>query len=356
MLALQPPSRHFERMFDSLEKKPPVGDSPGAHCAHPEASQKPLYPARDYISGDAFEIVRCDACEAVFTWPIPALDELDRYYPQSYYRKSSGRRFPAIVEFLQRRTYASRARAVERALGGRKGRVIDVGCGPGWLLREFDARGWEAMGTELSSTAASFARDELKLNVESHELRDLKFPDRHFDAVTLWHVLEHMPEPSALLREISRVLKPGGVLLVGVPNWGSLGSRLSRSKWFQLDVPRHVNHFTAGRLKRELAAVGLEVRRQIFLAPEFDFFSFVQSILNRIGLRHNLLYNLLRGRGAKVMREDRVGWWQIPVTLALAVPLGLLSLPATLLAALIRQGGSMTFYARKAEPSQAVKD
>lgn len=343
-------------MSDSLKKTSYAGESSGADCAHPEASRKPLYPARDYISGEEFEIVRCETCGAVFTWPIPAFDELDRYYPQSYYRKSSGRRFPAIVEFLQRRTYASRARAVERAMGGRKGRVIDVGCGPGWLLREFDARGWEAMGTELSIAAASFARDELKLKVESRELSELKFPDGHFDAVTLWHVLEHIPEPSALLREIGRILKPGGVLLVGAPNWGSLGSRLSRSKWFQLDVPRHVNHFTAERLKRELAAVGLEVRRQIYLAPEFDFFSFVQSILNRIGLRHNLLYNLLRGRGAKVMKEDCVGWWQIPVTLALAMPLGLLSLPMTLLAALIRQGGSMTFYARKAEAPQAGRD
>lgn len=324
-----------------------AGKSPGPACAHPEASRETLYPARDYISGDLFEVVRCEACEAVFTWPIPAVDRLDRYYPQSYYRKSSGRRFPAIVEFLQRRTYSSRARAVERALGGGHGRMIDVGCGPGWLLREFQRRGWEAQGTELSSAAASFARDELKLNVQSRELSDLKFPDGHFDAVTLWHVLEHIPDPSALIQEIGRILKPGGVLLVGVPNWGGAGSRWSRSKWFQLDVPRHVNHFTARRLRRELESAGLEIRRQYFLAPEFDFFSFVQTCLNRLGLRHNLLYNLLRGRAGKVLKDDRVGWWQIPVTLALAVPLGMLSLPVTLLAALFRQGGSMTFYVRK---------
>ena len=342
-------------MSDTDAKSPQsdeLAKSPEEGCAHPDASRKTLYAARDYISGDRFEIVRCEACGAVVTWPIPPLEQLDRYYPQSYYRKSGGRRFPAIVGFLQRRSYSSRARAVERELGGRKGRVIDVGCGPGWLLREFDARGWEAMGTELSSAAASFAREELKLDVESRELSALKLPDGHFDAVTLWHVLEHIPEPAALLREIGRILKPGGVLLVGVPNWGGAGGRLSRSKGFQLDVPRHVNHFTARRLKRELHSVGLEIRRQYFLAPEFDFFSFVQTILNRIGLRHNLLYNLLRGRGAKVMKEDRVGWWQVPVTLVLAVPLGLLSLPVTLMAALFRQGGSMTFLARKREAPQ----
>lgn len=336
-------------MADSQQKSSHAGESPGSVCVHPEASRKTLYPARDYISGDLFDIVRCEECEAVFTWPMPPIDRLDRHYPQSYYRKSGGRRFPAIVEFLQRRTYSARARAVERMLGGTKGRMIDVGCGPGWLLREFERRGWEAQGTELSSAAASFARDELKLNVESRELSALTFPDGHFDAVTLWHALEHIPEPTALLQEIGRILKPGGVLLVGVPNWGGLESRWSRSCWFQLDVPRHVNHFTARRLKRDLSSARLEVRRQYFLAPEFDFFSSVQTCLNRIGLRHNLLYNLLRGRAAKVIKEDRLGWWQIPVTLALAVPLGLVTLPVTLLAALFRQGGSMTFYARKVE-------
>ncbi len=316
-------------------------------CAHPEGRRKALFPAKDYISGDAFEIVHCGNCGAVITSPTPPPHQLARYYPTAYYRTSGGRRFPGPVEFLQRRLYAGRARTVERLLGRRGGKVIDVGCGPGWLLRAFQQRGWKAKGTELSEPAAAFARNELGLDVESRELTDLNLPDGSFDSATLWHVLEHIPQPERMLREIARILKPGGVLLVGVPNWGSPESRMSRDKWFQLDVPRHVNHFTAPRLRKELADAGFDVRVQRFLAPEFDFFSFVQTVLNRLGFRQNLLYNLLRRREAKLANGKKAGWGQTTITLLVAPLLGALSIPVTLTAALLGLGGSMTFYAVK---------
>lgn len=315
-------------------------------CQHPAEDRRTLFPATDYVSGDRFDVVRCESCEAVFTWPVPEGEEWARYYPAAYYRSSEGKRFPGPVEFLQRQLYAARARSVERMLGGARGRVLDVGCGPGFLLRAFHRRGWETTGTELSETAASFAREQLKLNVESRELADMKLPDSHFDAVVVWHALEHIPQPEILLNEIARVLRPGGVLMVGAPNWGSPESQLAGPKWFQLDVPRHVNHFTAEKLEQDLNAVGLEVRKRGFLAPEFDFFSFVQTALNVAGLKHNLLYNLLRRNAGKVT-SDRIAGWQTTATLALTPLLSLAALPAVLLAAFLEEGGSMTFHAVK---------
>jgi hypothetical protein len=98
-------------------------------------------------------------------------------------------------------------------------------------------------------------------------------------------------------------------------------------------------------VKRLLEDAGLRVQSQSFLAPEYDCFSFVQTALNRVGLRHNLLYRLLRQGRADVLRKENFG--QILLTLLLAVPLGLLSLPATLLAALLSQGTAVSLYARK---------
>lgn len=137
------------------------------------------------------------------------------------------------------------------------------------------------------------------------------------------------------------------MLSAGAPNFGSLEARGTRDKWFHLDVPRHLIHLTPASLGSAPASSGFDVRRTSFFAPEYDCFSFVQSALNRLGLQHNLLYNLLRGRGAKVFQERQAGVAQVVLTLLLAAPLSLLSLPATLLAGLCARGATMTVVAVK---------
>lgn len=315
-------------------------------CPHPLAQREPLFPARDYVTGDAFEIARCRACGFVVTVPTPGWAAMGRYYPAAYYGAPSARRFPGPVEWLQRVLYARRARSVERCGGGQRGRVLDVGCGRGLLLRAFQRRGWEVLGTEVSETASRFARETLGLPVRIGAVEELELPTAGFDAVVLWHVLEHLADPRPTLREVARLLRAGGVLLVGVPNFGSPEARCCRAGWFHLDVPRHLTHFTPDSLRAALAEAGFEVRWSSFWAPEYDCFSFIQSALNRLGLRHNLLYNLLRGRGAKVVGRP-AGAGQALATCLLAPPLGLLSLPVVALAGLLRRGSAMTLLAVK---------
>jgi 2-polyprenyl-3-methyl-5-hydroxy-6-metoxy-1,4-benzoquinol methylase len=329
----------------------PPPDGPPDACPHPAARQTPLFPARDYITGDLFEVARCGVCGLTVTTPQPTGAAMSAYYPAGYYGSRGGKRFPAVVERLQDALYARRARRLEALNGGHPGRVLDVGCGRGLLLEQLRRRGWDVQGTELSEQSAAYPRDVLGIPVHVGDLADLAFPADHFDAVVMWHVLEHVPDPQVVLAEVARILKPGGIFLVAVPNFGSLEARLTRDKWFHLDVPRHLNHLTPGVLHRELAAAGLRVRRAAYFAPEYDFFSFVQSALNRIGLRHNLLYNLLRGRGAKVMHEPGGdGPRQIAATLLLTLPLSVLSLPASLLAAGLHQGATLTLYTQKIAP------
>jgi len=316
-------------------------------CPHPVATRATLFTARDYITGDAFEVCRCGGCGFVVTLPAPEEGLIEKYYPAGYYGSAGGRRFPAIVEWLQGALYRRRVRAVERESRRVPGRVLDVGCGRGQLLRAFRERGWGVEGTELNESAAAFARDVLKIPVTIAPAFALPWPDQTFDAVTMWHVLEHLPNPGAALREAARVLRPDGVLFAGTPNFGSPEARWTRDKWFHLDVPRHLTHFTPESLRSALATAGFDVRRVSFFAPEYDCFSFVQSALNRLGLRHNLLYNLLRGRGAKVLQEREAGLVQIALTLLLAAPLSVLSLPATLLAGACARGATMSVVAVK---------
>jgi SAM-dependent methyltransferase len=312
-------------------------------CLHPAGSQQQLFAARDYITGDQFAIERCRDCGVAFTRPRP--DDLGKYYPSEYYGGGTGR-FPSSIESLQRALYRRRATAVEGILG-RKGRVLDIGCGPGFLLREFRERGWKVQGTEFSEQSAAHARKALGLPVSVGDIRELKLETGSFDAVVMWHVLEHTAEPEETLAEVARLLRPGGVFLCAVPNFGSAEARFARDKWFHLDVPRHLSHFTVESLGRLLVKHGFAVERTSFLSLEYDWFSFTQSVLNRLGLRHNLLYNVLRGSRAKVLGGKPAPAWQKIASLLLAAPIGVLSVPLTALAALVRTGATVTVYARK---------
>ncbi|HMA33862.1 MAG TPA: class I SAM-dependent methyltransferase [Chloroflexia bacterium] len=321
--------------------------APGG-CPHPEGRQKALFTARDYISGDLFVLRRCGACGLVRTSPPPPGDEIGRYYPQGYYGR--GKRYSLPLERLLDWLYAFRGRLIEMANGLESGRVLDIGCGRGLLLHQLRKRGWEVAGTELSEDSARYARDVLQIDVKTANIHDLDYPAEEFDTVILWHVLEHITDPAGLLREVTRILRPGGTLLVAVPNFASVEARLARAHWFHLDVPRHLSHFTPAVLRALLQEAGLRPRMVSYFASEYDFFSFVQTALNMLGIRHNLLYNLLRTRGAKVLdgpRQTPAHPVDLALTLTLAPLLGALSLVWAPLIALLGRGATVTIYAKK---------
>ena len=317
-------------------------------CQHPSSDCEILFSATDYITGDPFQVARCPHCDQTVTIPVPA--DIGRYYPAGYYGDAGGRRFPAIVEWLQNRMYVARASLALRKLNRKNPKVLDIGCGHGFLLRAFQQQGCEVLGTEFSDGACRYAREVLNIPVRVGLLQDLNFPDQSFDVVVMWHVLEHVSDPRPTLAEISRILKPGGLFLVGVPNSDSLEARLTKASWFHLDVPRHLSHHSPDSLEKALKIAGLQLAWTSYSAPEFDCFSFVQSLLNWFGIRQNFLYNLLRGQRAKVL-NGRSAAGPFIATILLAPLLSLLSLPATLLLTAMRQGSVITVCASKKDPN-----
>jgi SAM-dependent methyltransferase len=321
------------------------------HCDHPTNQVVPLFTARDYISGENFRVAYCYACKLHVTLPAPSDAEIGKYYPSGYY--GSGKRFTGMVEWLLDNLHNYRAYQIEQHQ--HPGKVLDIGCGRGLLLNKLRQRGWDPIGTELSEDAAAFARDRLGLTVITQPLEEINFPSNEFDLVILWHVLEHVASPRDALREVSRILKPGGTLLVAVPNFGSWEARWSRNLWFHLDVPRHLTHFTPKTLGRLLADAGIPITAVNFFSAEYDFFSFVQPVENKFGLRHNLLYNLLRTRSAKVVDPhsgEQTSLLQSLLAFALAVPLTAMSLVYAPLIAALRHGGTIAAYATKAPNNQ----
>jgi SAM-dependent methyltransferase len=316
-------------------------------CGHPSADADTLFDAKDPSTGDAFTIVRCRQCDLARTAPAPSEAELDGYYPKGYH--STTKRYRGGMDRVLSMVHASRIRTIERLLGG-PGSVLDIGCGPGVLINQMRSRGWRVRGTERSPSAAQQARDVFHLDVSAVDVDTLVAEGATYDAVVLWHVAEHLRAPEETVRGIAQLLRPGGVLLIAVPNFGSPEARIGRSGWFHLDVPRHLVHFTAATLTAILKSSGLRPVEVTYLVPEYDLFSFVQTAENRLGLPPNLLYDVVRRPEARLRRQQssRV---LAGVAVGLAIPLSLAAMIVAPIAASARRSATIAVYAVR-DPAQ----
>jgi len=192
--------------------------------------------------------VRCAACGAGTTQPWPTPAELDAAYPDSY-RPATGR-FAGPGDRLLARTRGLLARRID-ALAP-PGPVLDVGAGDGSLLRALRDRGREVLGLERQPAPDAGV-----------PLRDARVADlpAGWAAIVLWHTLEHLTQPAAELAAAAGRLAPGGVLVVAVPNAGSMQARAFGADWLALDLPRHLVHLPRDVLLARLAELGLSVER-----------------------------------------------------------------------------------------------
>lgn len=254
-------------------------------CCGANEGRPCLVAARDYITEKMFIVNRCSSCETSYTWPQPK--DMSKYYPQRY------RRYAKPVRAALQALYGQCVQKWHRRQGG-PGRVLEIGCGGGWMLKAFSDIGWTVMGIERSVQEVQQARSRFGLPVFVGDLSAFRQGAR-FDVIIMFHVIEHISDPTAVLRHCARLLKPQGVLIVAVPNLASWQARIFGSRWFHLDVPRHLIHFTPRSLTAVLAQSGFDVRDFQF-ASAHDLYGWVQSALNGMGFRQNLLTDLLMGR------------------------------------------------------------
>ena len=160
-----------------------------------------------------------------------------------------------------------------------QGRLLDVGCGSGEWLLAMRQRGWTVEGVDFDESAVKLAR-QVGLKVESGSLEEQNYPDDYFDAVTLNHVIEHVPDPVRTLAECARILKPTGKLVLFTPNSASLGHLLFKECWRGLEPPRHLHIFSTWSMRRTLAAAGFQ---EVTILPFIVTSVIYQSLLLRWG-------------------------------------------------------------------------
>lgn len=188
----------------------------------------------------------CGSCGTATTDPVPTAESLDAAYGDWYWPEA-GRRFSLIGDWLLRRSRAAMARRIDEIAPA--GKVLDVGAGEGTLIDAVAGRGREATGLERRSDHSA---------IESREINEVE-GDGEYAAIVFWHSLEHMGNPREIVTEAARLLKPGGVIFVAVPNYASLQSRTFGDRWLHLDLPRHLVHLTSGSLRAGLTESGFAV-------------------------------------------------------------------------------------------------
>ena len=141
------------------------------------------------------------------------------------------------------------------------GRLLEIGCGDGQFLDRMKGFGWTVEGVDFDAKAADAAKEKFGIDVKVGRLEEMRYPDGSFDAVTMRHVIEHVFDPIATMREVRRILKPGGIVVVLTPNADSLGLRTYGPNWRGLEPPRHIHIFTPRTLDHVASKAGLETVR-----------------------------------------------------------------------------------------------
>jgi len=223
-----------------------------------------------------FQFVRCLECGLVRQNPRPVAI-LDTYYPDTYpvFAPVDLNR-NALGRFDRRFGQRKRARLVPRQC--RMGRLLDVGCGTGGFLTEMhNIPGWQVMGVEPVALACRKARS-FGLSVVRGKLSEAAFPSETFDVVTMWHVLEHVCDPTVNLLEAHRILRPNGTLLLAVPVMDSLLRRWFGPEWVEWDLPRHTFLFSRGTMHALLRKS--DFRLQSIHAPFSEYRVLQMSLAN----------------------------------------------------------------------------
>lgn len=206
-----------------------------------------VFDARDYtVSNENFGIWQCNNCCSRFTQNAPALSEIGKYYASPDYISHTDTKkglVNSLYHFVRQFTLKSKRNLVVNQSRLKKGSLLDIGAGTGAFVSEMKNAGWEVTGLEPDETARENARKNYGLELlDTNQLFHLD--TTQYDAITLWHVLEHVHGLHDYISRFQTILKDAGVLLIAVPNFTSYDGKKYKKFWAAYDVPRHLYHFS----------------------------------------------------------------------------------------------------------------
>ena len=230
---------------------------------------------KDYsVSKETFSLLYNKEYDILKTHPTPSLAVLPKYYEsEDYISHTDGKRtlFEKIYHLVKRNAIKGKV-ALITAEQNQKGKLLDIGSGTGDFLVEAKKQGWDILGYEPNSDAKNLA-----INKGVTFTEDIfALPENSFDVVSMWHVLEHVPNLQEYIANLKRIVKPTGTILIAVPNYKSYDAKYYNHFWAAYDVPRHLWHFSKTSIKRLFSDVDMELKK---VKPMW-FDSFYVSLLS----------------------------------------------------------------------------
>lgn len=221
----------------------------------------PLLTVKDHsVSKEEFVIWQCSNCSLRFTQDAPNETSIGSYYQSSDYISHSNTSKGLVNKLYQRvRNYTLNEKAnliIDQTV--KQGKILDLGAGIGAFLDTMKKKGWEISGIEPDEGARQQAKNLFHIDLKETNSLD-QLPGNSFDAITLWHVLEHVHQLHAYVEKLKLLLKPKGKIFIAVPNYQSLDSSIYRSYWAAYDVPRHLYHFTPKAIEILMREHGLKL-------------------------------------------------------------------------------------------------
>ena len=217
-----------------------------------------------------WELVRCENCGLLYLHPQPDWAELSRHYPKDYHaylHKES-----TLTGSLRRFGMRNRVRSILAKTTIQKGSLLDVGCATGDFIASFKvASGWDVTGLEIVPEAAAAARAK-GLQIIEKNLEAAELSAESFDVVTMWDVLEHMPDPAQALRVCLSLLKPGGLLVLKCPDPAGREASIFRESWIGYEAPQHLFGFPKAVLVTKLENIGFDPVTTAYTGSDYPAF------------------------------------------------------------------------------------
>lgn len=262
------------------------------NTANIDSNSRVYHTCKDHtVSGEKFTLLLDPEKEMLFTYPKPDKEKLSGYYESEEYisHTDSKKTFTdKIYQAVKKFMLLKKLKWIEKKYPS-KGRLLDIGAGTGDFLYEAKKREWKINGIEPSEKARTLALEKgVKLSIDPDG-----FTSNKFDVITLWHVFEHVYDLKVQLLELEHLLKPGGLLIIAVPNFKSYDAQYYKENWAAFDVPRHLWHFSRKSFKYLMEGTGF---KQIDSKP-LIFDSFYVSFLSEKykGGKYNFLKALWIG-------------------------------------------------------------
>jgi SAM-dependent methyltransferase len=217
------------------------------------------------VSGEFFEVFECSRCSLRFTKDPPPENKIGPYYRSENYISHTNTRTGVVNSLYHRvraRTLATKYHLLKSETGLSHGHHLDIGAGTGAFVQYMNRHGWTSVGIEPEDKARERALAHHQTELLAVDAFQTFLPER-FDAISLWHVLEHVHQLYPYLDQIKNVLKTGGLLFIAVPNYTSYDGMKYAENWAAYDVPRHLYHFSPASMLWLLKTAGLKLKEMV---------------------------------------------------------------------------------------------